>query len=150
MTVVTHSRSVENKISFHVRRVNGITEGAAPQLDMVVYGRSITQLRTNIASAMSICFGQERGFQMLVGRPFDHLVGRPFDHQNTDFTSIRPGDDIVMIVDPPPQYAGNRGAHAVVVSASPDVYIQFEGRLFETYPRRLFLTFFIRVPRAKA
>ena len=116
MNLVTHDRSVENKITFHVRRVNGITEGAAPQLGMVVCGRSIAQLRANIASALNICFGQERQFQMLVGRAFDHQGG-------SDSTSTRPEDEVVMIVNPPPQYAGTRGAHAVVVSAShPSTY----------------------------
>jgi len=143
MTLVTQDRSIENKIAFHVRRVNGMAEGAAPQLDLVVHGRSIAQLRTNIASALNICFGQERRFQILVGRRRDHQDG-------VDSASMCPGDEVVMIVDPPPQYAGSRGAHAVVVSASEHVYVQFEGGMLETYPLRLFLTFFVRVPRAKA
>ena len=136
---------MENKIAFHVRRVNGIAEGAAPQLGMVVHGRSIAQLRTNIASALTICFGQQRRFQMLVGSAFDDD-----DQDGNGPASIHPGDEVVMIVNPPPQYAGSRGAHAVVVSASHHVYVQFEGGLLDTYPLRLFLTFFVRVPRAKA
>ena len=55
-----------------------------------------------------------------------------------------------MIVAPPPQYAGTFGARATVVSASDHVYVQFEGGLLETYPARLFSTFFVRQPDATA
>ena len=42
-------------------------EGAAAELDMVVQGRWIGELRTNIASALRVRFGREQAFSMLVG-----------------------------------------------------------------------------------
>lgn len=135
------------KITFHVRRVRGVAEAAAPQLNLVVHGRSIGQLRANIASALRLCFGKDRGFELLVGK-----AARSQDaHDDApDPMSIRPGDQVVMIVAPPPQYAGNFGARATVVSASDHVYVQFEGGLLETYPARVFSTFFVRQPDATA
>ena len=136
--------SVVQKVTFHVRRVSGgVAEAAAPQLNLVVHGRSVGQLRTNIASALKLCFGKVPGFEMLVGR----TAGA---HDATASMSIRPGDAIVMIVKPPPQYAGTFGARATVVSVSDHVYVQFEGGLLETYPARLFSTFFVRHPEATA
>ena len=142
MELVTEGAPAK-KITFHVRRVRGVAEAAAPQLNLVVHGRSIGQLRTNIASALKLCFGKDRGFELLVGK----AAPPPEAH---DPTSIRPGDQVVMIVKPPPQYAGTFGARATVVSASDHVYVQFEGGLLETYPARLFSTFFVRRPDATA
>jgi hypothetical protein len=138
-----HGHSRENKIRFHVRRVNGVAEGAAPQLDLVVHGRSIRQLRTNITSALKICLGQEQAFEMLVG-------GAASKQARTDAAEIVSGDHLVMIANPPPQYAGTLGARAAVVSASDHVYVRFDSGLLETYPARVFSTFFVRVPRATA
>jgi hypothetical protein len=142
MELATESAPAK-KITFHVRRVRGVAEAAAPQLNLVVHGRSIGQLRTNIASALRLCFGKDRGFELLVGK-----AARPPEAH--DPSSIRPGDQVVMIVKPPPQYAGTFGARATVVSASDHVYVQFEGGLLETYPARLFSTFFVRRPDATA
>ena len=67
MELVTEGAPAK-KITFHVRRVRGVAEAAAPQLNLVVHGRSIGQLRTNIASALRLCFGNDRGFELLVGK----------------------------------------------------------------------------------
>lgn len=114
---------------FRVRRVEkGVLEATAVELGLLVHGRSLDQLRANIAAALLARTGENRSFAMTVG------------HENS--VDIRPGERFVLTAQPPEKYAGTMGARAVVVSSSEHVCVQFESGLRESFPQNMFGHFF--------
>jgi hypothetical protein len=55
------------KVAFLVRGYRRSLEGTAAELNMVVQGRRLGELRTNIVAALRARFGREQPFSMLVG-----------------------------------------------------------------------------------
>jgi hypothetical protein len=55
------------KVAFFVRGCRRSLEGIAPELNLVVQGRRLGELRANIVAALRARFGREQPFSMLVG-----------------------------------------------------------------------------------
>jgi hypothetical protein len=56
-----------SKVPFLVTGSKRRLQGAAAELNMVVQGRGMGDLRMNIASALRVRFGREQAFSILVG-----------------------------------------------------------------------------------
>jgi hypothetical protein len=67
MTIAAGAGREAPKVAFLVTGSKRRLEGTAPELDLVVQGRWIGELRSNIASALRLRFGREQAFSLLVG-----------------------------------------------------------------------------------
>ena len=67
MEISTGAEGETEKVVFFVRVCKRRLEGIAPELNLVVQGHRLGELRANIVAALRARFGREQPFSMLVG-----------------------------------------------------------------------------------